>query len=138
MRVTDSAGFTDPGRKRRRNEDSFVIDPPLFAVADGMGGAQAGEVASRILRPRMARRRTTQRTSQTPMAKMTYRATSTTVESSQFDAPAIIQLGIEEPPLLWRDRALAGRAASRRSRKRLVLFEFGDGFSESARVRRVH
>jgi PPM family protein phosphatase len=48
VRIGQRVGETNPGRKRRRNEDAYVCDPPLFAVADGMGGAQAGEVASSL------------------------------------------------------------------------------------------
>jgi protein phosphatase len=46
--IKAAAAHTDPGRKRRRNEDNYVCAPPLFAVTDGMGGAQAGELASAL------------------------------------------------------------------------------------------
>jgi serine/threonine protein phosphatase PrpC len=48
MKLGSSAAATDPGRRRRHNEDSYVCDPPVFAVADGIGGAQAGELASSL------------------------------------------------------------------------------------------
>jgi PPM family protein phosphatase len=48
LRAADSIWKTDTGRARADNEDSAYARPPLYVVADGMGGAQAGEVASAL------------------------------------------------------------------------------------------
>ena len=48
LQISEQAGRTDVGRQRTANEDSLVVRPPMFAVADGMGGAKAGEVASAL------------------------------------------------------------------------------------------
>ena len=48
MRVGRATVVSHTGRKRRHNEDAYVCEPPLFAIADGMGGARAGEVASSL------------------------------------------------------------------------------------------
>jgi protein phosphatase len=47
LRIEDQAYRTDTGRQRNANEDSVFTRSPVFVVADGMGGAQAGEVASK-------------------------------------------------------------------------------------------
>src|SRR5438445_4467072 len=48
--VLEAFGYSDKGRVRQNNEDYFRIEPHigLYAVADGMGGAEAGEYASRL------------------------------------------------------------------------------------------
>jgi protein phosphatase len=48
VKIGRAAWLTDTGRRRMRNEDAYVFEPPLFAIADGMGGARAGEVAAGI------------------------------------------------------------------------------------------
>ncbi len=47
LRVEEQSFRTDTGRQRSANEDSYFVRSPIFVVADGMGGAQAGEVASK-------------------------------------------------------------------------------------------
>lgn len=47
-RKTSYAGLSDTGRVRTRNEDTVLLSPPLFAVADGLGGHHAGEIASLV------------------------------------------------------------------------------------------
>ena len=48
LRAADWIPLSHTGLQRRENEDAAFAQPPLFVVADGMGGAQAGEVASKI------------------------------------------------------------------------------------------
>jgi serine/threonine protein phosphatase PrpC len=52
--VLDWAGRSDIGRKRQVNEDSVLVGPPVFAVADGMGGHAAGDRASAAVIERLA------------------------------------------------------------------------------------
>jgi protein phosphatase len=48
LRIAEQFHASDLGRQRQGNEDNYFVRAPLFVVADGMGGAQAGEVASEM------------------------------------------------------------------------------------------
>ena len=47
LRVVEQFSLSDVGRQRSANEDAYFVSDPVSAVADGMGGARAGEVAAK-------------------------------------------------------------------------------------------
>jgi protein phosphatase len=46
--VVEQAAVSDRGLLRPRNEDAYLADPPVFAVADGVGGSRSGQIAARL------------------------------------------------------------------------------------------
>ena len=54
MTAFESGAATDVGQVRAHNEDTFVVAGSVFVVADGMGGHNGGEIASRIAVDRLA------------------------------------------------------------------------------------
>lgn len=85
LRVAEHFEKSDTARQRRANEDSFFVRAPLFVVADGMGGAQAGEVASRLAAETFAAGLTDDGTSEQRLEERVLAANQRIHEVSQED-----------------------------------------------------
>ena len=86
MTLVRSTARTDTGQRRRRNEDSYVCEPPLFAIADGMGGAQAGEVASQIVAASLTQAERGSRTDEAEVVELIQDANRRVYERAHADA----------------------------------------------------
>ena len=107
LRVAEQYAGTDTGRQRRANEDSLLARSPLFVVADGMGGAQAGEVASRIAVESFqpgARRTPPSPSSSSPRSRTPPTPAST---SSRTPTPSRRAWARRSPPSTWASEEVA-------------------------------
>lgn len=85
LRIADHASKTDVGRQRHTNEDNFYDQPPLFAVADGMGGAQAGEVASEMAIGEFVQERDTEAPAERQLEQIAHAANRKIWDMAQSD-----------------------------------------------------
>ena len=115
MRTGRASALTDTGRRRPQNEDTFVCDPPLFAVADGVGGAQAGEIASRLAAAALEERLPDALGEATLVELL--REANDRIYRHSLDDPAAAGMGtvvtallVDEAPARWRSATWATRA----------------------------
>ena len=86
LRIADHASRTDVGRQRHTNEDNLYDKPPLFAVADGMGGAQAGEVASQMAIDEFVEQRNTDESAEQQLERIAKAANRKIWDMAQADS----------------------------------------------------
>ena len=117
MRTGRASALTDTGRRRPQNEDTFVCDPPLFAVADGVGGAQAGEIASRLAAAALEERAPDALGEETLAALL--REANDRIYRHALEDPAAAGMGTVVTALLVDEAAGDGRDRPRRRLPRL-------------------
>lgn len=77
------AGATDTGLRRAHNEDSLIMSPPVFAVADGMGGHSHGDLASKAVVNSLAKLQELERVEPVDVVEALREATETIAEGAE-------------------------------------------------------